>query len=108
LKEDQHGQIHIEGLTEISITSYEEFALILSKGESNRFKRNTALNECSSRSHSIIEFICYGYKGIEGPCPKLTLCDLAGSEKFTDDQLKNKSHMAESRNINQSLSHLGR
>jgi hypothetical protein len=38
----------------------------------------------------------------------MLLCDLAGSEKFTDGQLKNRGHMMETRNINQSLSHLGR
>lgn len=78
--------------------------LLLSKGEAHRAKRLTALNECSSRSHTFVEIrLCN--KEIS---PRLTLVDLAGSERFTDDQLKNKNHQLESKNINQSLTHLGR
>jgi Kinesin motor domain len=78
--------------------------LILSKGEANRSKRKTVLNECSSRSHTLVEL---SFIGLEGS-PKITLVDLAGSERFTDDQLRNKTHQTESKNINQSLTHLGR
>ena len=91
-------------MTEIIVSCYEEFMLILSKGEANRSKRNTALNECSSRSHTLVELT---FLSLEGS-PKITLVDLAGSERFTDDQLRNKSHQIESKNINQSLTHLGR
>lgn len=96
--------MHIEGITEIIISCYEEFMFLLAKGEANRQKRNTALNECSSRSHTLVEITLVDYTN----SPKLTLVDLAGSERFTDDQLRNKSHQIESRNINQSLTHLGR
>ena len=104
VKEDQNGRVHIEGITEYSLDCYEEFLLLLARAESNRFKRNTALNESSSRSHTILEVSCT----LNGKVSKLQLCDLAGSEKFTDGQLKNKGHMIETRNINQSLTHLGR
>ncbi len=104
IKEDQNGRVHIEGITEYNLECYEEFLLLLAKAEANRIKRNTALNESSSRSHTILE-ISSTFKDMVS---KLQMCDLAGSEKFTDGQLKNKGHMIETRNINQSLSHLGR
>lgn len=104
INEDQKGEVHIEGVTEIIVTCYEEFMLLLSKGEANRSKRNTALNECSSRSHTMVELTFIDLKS----SPKLTLVDLAGSERFTDDQLRNKNHQIESKCINQSLTHLGR
>ncbi len=78
--------------------------LLLARAEANRFKRNTALNESSSRSHTILEIS----STFKNKASKLQLCDLAGSERFTEGQLKNKGHMIETRNINQSLSHLGR
>lgn len=104
LNEDNKGEVHIEGITEIILSRYEEFMLLLSKGESHRAKRSTALNEFSSRSHTFVELrLCKGENS-----SRLTLVDLAGSEQFTDDQLRNKTHQIESKYINQSLTHLGR
>lgn len=108
LKDDRSGQVHIEGITELAIQDLEEFDLLLQLGEMNRFKRNTALNECSSRSHTILEVRITNQDSSDTGHARLMLCDLAGSEKFTDDQLRNKMHQIETRNINQSLSHLGR
>lgn len=104
MKEDGNGRVHIEGMTEILVGSYEEFMYLLSMGEANRQKRNTALNECSSRSHTLVEVSLVDADG----CPKMTLVDLAGSERFTADQLRDKGHQIENRSINQSLTHLGR
>ena len=104
LLEDRTGRVHIEGISEFTIGSLEEFVLLVARGEENRIKRNTALNESSSRSHSVLEVSLV----VEDRTWTMQLCDLAGSEKFSEDQLKSKGHLVESRNINKSLAHLGR
>lgn len=89
------------------VDSMEEFIMLLKRGESLRFKRSTVLNERSSRSHTVIEF-CLHLDSLQRRPAKLLLCDLAGSEKYTDSNVGNKSSIAESTSINKSLAALGR
>jgi kinesin family member 5 len=67
------------------------------------------MNHHSSRSHSILQL---KYERIEGQRmfrSKLNLCDLAGSEKLNkQDQKIEASHMSELKNINLSLTTLGK
>lgn len=105
VKEDSQGQVIIDGLTEIEVTSFIDLVLILGKGETNRCKRNTVFNERSSRSHTIAEFIL----SKNGQCvSKLALCDLAGNERSTGEQVKDKAYFSELRTINLSLTALGK
>lgn len=80
--------------------------MLVEKGETNKIFKSTQFNISSSRSHTILE-ICIRKKGTTKESV-LTLCDLAGSEKFTEESIKDKSLMAESKNINRSLSTLTR
>ena len=105
MKVDSFGQSHVEGVLEIVVESFFEFLMLIEKGESNKVIKTTQFNITSSRSHTILEIILK-HKG--GRATYLTLCDLAGSERFSDEKLKNKLLLNESRNINKSLSTLTR
>lgn len=112
MKEDGQGRCHIENLTEYSVRSYEEFNFWLNRGASNKLKRKTIFNNQSSRSHTILELsLTRDLSSVANSAQTenvFTFCDLAGSERFSEDQLLNKSHKQETRNINLSLTHLGR
>lgn len=85
--------------------------LLLYRGEKNRIKRSTKMNMKSSRSHSIFQILLetdqVDSKGMLKRS-KLNLGDLAGSEKVNKDEEMQAKHMLELRNINLSLTTLGK
>lgn len=85
--------------------------LLLQRGERNRVKRATKMNLGSSRSHSIfqlqVETDLVDGKGMLRRA-KLNLGDLAGSEKVNKEEEMQSKHMLELRNINLSLTTLGK
>lgn len=105
VKIDSFGQSHVEGVLEIVVESFLEFLMMIEKGETNKVIKTTQYNMTSSRSHTILEIIL---KQKSKKPTYLTLCDLAGSERFSDEKLKDKLLQTESRNINKSLSTLTR
>lgn len=102
---DALGVSHIENISQIQVMSYLEFLLFLQRAESRRAISSTSQNSHSSRSHTIFEI-----EVISNPTTKarLTLCDLAGSEKLALEQIRDKSQQEESKYINRSLSALSR
>ena len=69
------------------------------------------MNVNSSRSHTIFQFLLESEKvDANGMIKrsKLNLGDLAGSEKIDKDEHIKKSHLSELRNINLSLTTLGK
>lgn len=105
IKVDSFGQSHINGITEIMVESYLEFLMLIEKGETNKVIKSTQFNQKSSRSHTILELVINGSGKSK---TYLTLCDLAGSEKFTEEKASDKALLTESKNINKSLSTLTR
>ena len=97
---------------------------LLKVGEGNRVKRATKMNNSSSRSHSIFQVLIEYDKVDENGMirkAKLNLCDLAGSEKLLSDETdlylsvdnerklsQQKAHFIELKNINLSLTTLGK
>lgn len=66
------------------------------------------MNQNSSRSHSIFQL---KFERIEGQRlfrSKLNLCDLSGSEKINKQEEIAAGHMSELKNINLSLTTLGK
>ncbi|GER45997.1 kinesin-related protein [Striga asiatica] len=91
-----------------SVKSTSEVLKLMSVGLKNRAKGSTAMNERSSRSHSVVSIHANGVDEKSGSSVKgsLHLVDLAGSERVdrsevTGDRLKEAQH------INKSLSALG-
>ena len=73
--------------------------------------RHTKMNMSSSRSHTIFQFLLESEKVDEHGMikrSKLNLGDLAGSEKIDKEESMQKQHLAELRNINLSLTTLGK
>lgn len=104
---DGKGNV-VAGLTEIDVTTEEQVADLMVRGQSNRAVGSHDMNEHSSRSHSILTITVRGKNSLDGASTlgKLHLIDLAGSERIsktdaTGDRLK------EAQAINKSLSALG-
>ncbi|MES1911981.1 MAG: hypothetical protein MHM6MM_004331 [Cercozoa sp. M6MM] len=102
--------VYVDGLTPVSVNSYEEVEQWMATGTKNRTVASTQMNATSSRAHTVVQ-IKLSKKTRDGEVESETtsvinLVDLAGSERAestgaTGDRLK------EGANINKSLSALG-
>jgi len=107
-KHSETGMVEVDGATKESVTDASELLSLFERGSQGRATASTSMNADSSRSHLIASIVTTltnrrTGKQLRG---KLTLCDLAGSERVsksgaTGDQLK------EAQSINKSLSALG-
>jgi hypothetical protein len=100
--------VHVAGLSEYKVDSYDEVLERLLKGQMNRKTEATNANNVSSRSHAVLQFTILHHKksrsGHGGSTveSKLSLVDLAGSERASAT-LNSGVRMQESANINKSL-----
>jgi len=111
IRENRYNGVYVQGLTEYVVTSMEDCLTLLFRGERNRIIRQTRLNMFSSRSHTIFQIQLENTKvDAQGKLrrAKLNLCDLAGSEKVGAEANLSGKHFEELRNINQSLTTLGK
>jgi hypothetical protein len=95
----------VDGALELEANNFYDVFQMLRTGELNRKKRQTNKNEMSSRSHSI--FMIYYNNKEEKKKAKISLCDLAGSEKYESSEHYKQVHFNELKSINKSLSILG-
>jgi len=103
--------IYVEGLSEYVVQNEYDCLKLLKRGERNRITRQTKMNIQSSRSHTIFQFLLESDKIDQKGMikrSKLNLGDLAGSEKIDKDEEMKSRHLLELRNINQSLTTLGK
>ena len=101
----------MEGLSEYVVSDEIDCLNLLTRGERNRIKRATKMNIKSSRSHTLFQMLLESDKiDSKGMLKrsKLNLGDLAGSEKINKDEEMKAKHMLELRNINLSLTTLGK
>ncbi len=108
IKENPTRGIYVEGLSEVYLSSEEDFLNYAIIAESNRKVGETKLNQTSSRSHSIMIIeIIQNFKK-ENLIKKgiLNLVDLAGSEKVSKTGAIGET-LEEAKKINLSLSSLG-
>lgn len=113
---------YVENLTEILLSTYEEFCKILEKGNMNRMTASTKMNDTSSRSHAVITFTLKQTRfaedsdsdlevgeAVEEMTSNIKLVDLAGSERLAKTQVFGQAdRMKEGSQINKSLTVLGR
>eukprot|EP00924_Labyrinthula_sp_SR-Ha-C_P003094 augustus_masked-scaffold_50-processed-gene-1.19-mRNA-1 protein AED:0.20 eAED:0.20 QI:0/0/0/0.66/1/1/3/0/966 len=109
VREDGRGRVHIEGLKEEIVCSQDELLQVINRGNGDRTTHATEMNNVSSRSHAICQ-LCIrkksknvSYSIRDEPYGKLSLIDLAGSERGQDTKHHNKQRRAESAEINKSL-----
>jgi kinesin family member C1 len=95
-------------LHEIEVTQFSDVDFVLNRAKENRKTAKTAMNEKSSRSHSIFQLKITGLKA-DGKTElngALNLIDLAGSEKMSSSS-GDLERQKEATAINKSLSSLG-
>lgn len=93
-----NDEVIIKGLTQVEVKDKTEFQRNFEIANKNRKVGNTALNESSSRSHTIIRLDCF----VDGKKSHVYLIDLAGSEN--NKKTGNAGlRLVESSNINKSL-----
>jgi kinesin family protein 5 len=109
IKESSRKGIYIDDLTERYIGSDTEVYEIMKVGNANRSTASTAMNDQSSRSHSIFIMTVNQTNLDDGSCISgtLYLVDLAGSEKVAKTNVKGQQ-LDEAKGINKSLSTLGK
>lgn len=102
IREDGAGEVQIVDLEEVQPSTTDELLQIINKGNSLRTTHATEINDVSSRSHCICQ-ITIREKGSTQLYGKLSLIDLAGSERGQDTKNHNRQRRMESSEINKSL-----
>lgn len=112
IRETKKGEVYVEGLKTIPVTSYEDIAEQIERGTSLRTIGATNMNATSSRAHTVttISFKQTFYTGNKPTNQKnsnINLVDLAGSERARTTGA-DAERLKEGSNINKSLSFLGK
>ena len=98
--EDERGVLQLVGLTQHECPSLEDFIAVSNAGRTARTTASTGANDTSSRSHCAMLIRIMRGDRLVG---KLSLIDLAGSERGVDNDNTDKLTRMEGRQINTSL-----
>lgn len=109
--EDKIRGIYVLGLTETTVSSYEDIQSIIAGCTNFRTKGETKMNAVSSRSHAVLTLYIESKdksdnEGFTQKFHKINLIDLAGSERAKDTGAAGQT-LKEGAKINASLSALG-
>ncbi|KAL5735585.1 hypothetical protein ACOSQ2_030373 [Xanthoceras sorbifolium] len=104
----QSNGLNVPDASLVPVTSTEDVLELMRIGQKNRAVGATALNERSSRSHSVLTVHVLGKELVTGSILKgcLHLVDLAGSERVDKSEAVGE-RLKEAQHINRSLSALG-
>lgn len=112
LREDPHKGVYVDGASEEIVTDAAGIVALLAKGESARSVGSTAMNERSSRSHTVFRIVVESKAAAGAEADgvlvgALSLVDLAGSESVRHTGATGQ-RAKEGGKINQSLLTLSR
>jgi kinesin family protein C1 len=104
----KNGTTSVQGMVVCEVESAADVFPLLQRAEINRSVEKTALNDFSSRSHSVFQLELNGVNAISGQQTfgVLNLIDLAGSERLKASKSQGE-RLKETQTINKSLSCLG-
>ena len=113
MREDGKSSVNIPGLSIHKPNGPDELLRLLQYGNSNRQQHPTDANKESSRSHAVFQVILKQKgrnEGLSGQVKvaKLSMIDLAGSEKGSATSSRERARFREGANINKSLLALGK
>jgi len=100
--EDHKNLVQVVGKKEEQVETVEDVMTLIRRGMSVRTSGTTSANEFSSRSHAVFQ-ITLKKKNITKDYGKISLIDLAGSERGRDTQTNDKTTLMEGAQINKSL-----
>ena len=100
--EDHKNLVQVVGKKEEQVETVEDVMTLIRRGMSVRTSGTTSANENSSRSHAIFQ-ITLKKKNTTKEYGKISLIDLAGSERGRDTQTNDKITLMEGAQINKSL-----
>ncbi|CAF0794057.1 unnamed protein product [Didymodactylos carnosus] len=100
--EDHKQQVQVVGKKEEHVETVEDVMQLIRRGMSVRTSGTTSANEHSSRSHAVFQ-ITLKKKNSVKEYGKISLIDLAGSERGRDTQTTDKVTLMEGAQINKSL-----
>jgi hypothetical protein len=106
VREDGTGDVVVAGLIEEEARTEEEMIQVIDVGNRNRTTHATESNDESSRSHAICQIVLRQESDSGANAPvfgKLSLIDLAGSERGADTKSHNRQRRLEGAEINKSL-----
>ncbi len=110
MKRDPDKGVYVQNLTNVIVKSVPEIEKIMNAGNKHRRVGQTAMNDTSSRSHSIFTIYIETSTEQDGNqkirAGKLNLVDLAGSERQSKTNAEGQ-RLKEAQKINLSLSALG-
>jgi len=107
LREDHKKGVYVENLTEVEVEDAETVLKYLSIGSQHRHVCSTAMNEQSSRSHSVFTLYITSTTASTTKHSRLHMIDLAGSERQKGTQ-SSGTQLREASHINNTLTSLGK
>ncbi|KAJ3342745.1 hypothetical protein HDU93_001317 [Gonapodya sp. JEL0774] len=106
IAEDKFGSVQVVGTKETEVTNASELQQFVEQASLLRRTESTLKNDTSSRSHAVHRLRIVNQRVPESEDGLLYLVDLAGSEYSADVAEHTKERLAETKEINKSLSAL--
>ena len=107
VRQDTATSFGVVGAKSFDVKSYDEVLKLIEKGDSQKTFAATAMNERSSRAHTLFQLVVSAVSPAGSRSAKVMLADLAGCERIKVSKTDHGTALDEACNINLSLLTLG-